>query len=53
MSAGVPGMKQQEFFFFFKMGDAPFFFSSNDPVSREVMMSQERVELNSQEGGNT
>ena len=41
------------FFFFFKMGDAPFFFSSNDPVSREVMMSQERVELNSQEGGNT
>ena len=33
------------------MGDAPFFFSSNDPVSREVMMSQERVELNSQGGG--
>lgn len=51
MSAGGPGIKQEEFFFL-KMGDAPFFFFSNDPVSREVMMSQERVDLSPQKGGN-
>ena len=49
---GVLGLSRRNFFFFLKMGDAPFFFFSNDPISREVMMSQERVDLSSQEGGN-
>lgn len=51
MSAGVPGIKQ-EVFFFLRWEMLLFSFFSNDPVSREVMMSQEGVELNSQEGGN-